>query len=396
MRHWLLTGLFFLLVFPLRGQDYVHRDYYGQGDSFPSALDALIRQVGQAVPFGNASLAETYRTGISRAVAEQKLNGKSILSLGGKALDALFRARQTRAAGILKEGRRAKDDALRKTYYTWAWYYLASLPSGYQLPEKQALKQWLSDHGNLEPARLPVAMTHIEREVAAIRSVLEENLPLPRETRSRIAVEPPVPVEETLPERVEREAIPVITSLQGYVEYRTGEVPAFPAARRPEAVREDVAPLRTRVLLTGSLAPEWVPGLLLNVQGKWGGVLSAGSNFQFRKGQYEALSSGLRTDGDGFIWPDGDTSISHFSVSAGVSCAVFGFMSPYVTAGYGQRTIYWKDTDGQWARIRDLSAEGLFLSAGLLFGWKRFSAGISLSSVAFRTMGFSVGAGIQF
>ena len=84
-------------------------------------------------------------------------------------------------------------------------------------------------------------------------------------------------------------------------------VPAFPAARRPEAVREDVAPLRTRVLLTGSLAPEWVPGLLLNVQGKWGGVLSAGSNFQFRKGQYEALSSGLRTDGDGFIWPDGDT-----------------------------------------------------------------------------------------
>ena len=396
MRRWLLTGLLVLLAFPLRGQEYVHRDYYGQGDSYPSALDALVRQVGQAVPFENASLAETYRTGISRAAVEQKLEGRSILSLGGKDLDALFRARQTRAAGILEEGRRAQDEAVRKTYYTWAWYYLASLPSGYQLPEKQAVKQWLSDHESLAPARLPVAMTHLEREVAAIRSVLAESPALPRETRSRTTVEPPAPVEESLPEREEREAVPAAPGLQGYVEYRTGEAPAFPASRQTEAVRTEVPPLRTRVLLTGSLAPEWVPGLLLNVQGKWGGVLAAGTNFQSRKGQYEALSSGFRTDGDGFIWPDGDTCISHFNVSAGVSCAVFEFMSPYVTAGYGHRTVYWKDTDGQWARIQDLSAEGLSLSAGALFGWKHFCAGISLSSVAFRTMGFSVGAGLQF
>ena len=396
MRRWLLTGLLVLLAFPLRGQEYVHRDYYGQGDSYPSALDALVRQVGQAVPFENASLAETYRTGISRAAVEQKLEGRSILSLGGKDLDALFRARQARAAGILDEGRRAQDEAVRKTYYTWAWYYLASLPSGYQLPEKQAVKQWLSDHESLAPARLPVAMTHIEREVAAIRSVLAESPALPRETRSRTTAEPPAPVEEPLPERKELEAVPEAPGFQGYVENRTGEVPAFPAARRTEAVRTEVPPLRTRVLLTRSLAPEWVPGLLLNVQGKWGGVLAAGTNFQSRKGQYEALSSGFRTDGDGFIWPDGDTCLSHFSMSAGVSCAVFEFMSPYVTAGYGHRTVYWKDTDGQWARIRDLSAEGLSLSAGVFFGWKHFCAGVSLSSVAFRTMGLSVGAGLQF
>lgn len=396
MQRWLLTGLLVLLVFPLRGQEYVHRDYYGQGDSFPSALDALVRQVGQAVPFEKASLAETYRAGISRWAVEQKLEGRSILSLGGKDLDALFQARQTRAAGILDEGRRAQDDAVRKTYYTWAWYYLASLPSGYQLPQKQAVKQWLSDHESLEPARLPVAMTHIEREVAAIRSVLTDNPALPLETRSRMTVEPPAPVKESFPERVEREVIPAAPALQGYVESRIGAAPVFPAHRRPEAVRNEVSPLRTRILLTGSLAPEWVPGLLLNVQGKWGGVFSAGSNFQSRKGQYEALSSGLRPDGDGFIWPDGDTCISHFSVSAGVSCAVFEFMSPYVTAGYGHRTVYWKDTDGQWARIQDLSAEGLVFSAGVLFGWKRLCAGMSLSSVAFRTMGFSVGAGLQF
>lgn len=70
MKKSLLSLLLLILVLPLWGQDYIRRDFYGQGNSYQQALDALIHQVGQVVPFETPALAETYRTDISRSTAD--------------------------------------------------------------------------------------------------------------------------------------------------------------------------------------------------------------------------------------------------------------------------------------------------------------------------------------
>ena len=113
---WILMGL----SFPLMGQDYVHRDYYGQGASEAEALEALMGQIGGAVSFGNPELLQTYKADIRRASVAQMQTGKVLFSLSGATLDAIFQSRQNRASAVLEEGRKAAEDSVRRTYYSWA------------------------------------------------------------------------------------------------------------------------------------------------------------------------------------------------------------------------------------------------------------------------------------
>lgn len=399
MKKRLLSLLLLILALPLWGQDYIRRDFYGQGNSYEQALNSLIHQVGQLVPFETPALAETYKANISRSAVEQTRNGKITLSLSGTELDAIFQARQNRAADILEQGQKKQDDAVRKTYYTWAWYYLCSLPPEHQLPGRSALKSWLLAHADITPARLQIPMTHIESEVAAIRRIAGD-LYTPGAAQKEPSVkEGPVKtviVEEQKP-RTGQSAI-----ASGYSPFLPVEGPSLPigpVALPPKRQEHDLPtapnPLRLNILATISLAPELTPGFLVTAGKKWGGVISAQSNFKSTRANYSAISSGKRADGEGYIWPGGNHKTSLLSVCAGGYYNFINWLGAYATAGYGYRAISWEDTEGQWAQIEDLSARGVTLSAGILFQWKFISATAGISTISFQTLGVTLGVGLS-
>ena len=394
---WILMGL----SFPLMGQDYVHRDYYGQGASEAEALEALMGQIGGAVSFGNPELLQTYKADIRRASVAQMQTGKVLFSLSGATLDAIFQSRQNRASAVLEEGRKAAEDSVRKTYYTWAWYYMSSLPQGHQLQGKERLKQWLLEHKELEPAPLQVPMTHIEREVSVIRSLVGDVFaPAPQKEENIVrAIVLPSPSEST-PE-CRREGLKTVDS--GALELRevTGPlVPSGPLALPPQTVVRDVHkesfPFRVQLQLTLSRSPEWVPGILLQMGKRWGGVAFFQTTFHRTHATAQARSNGRLVGAEGYIWPDGESRVSHFSLCAGPSYAFRNWLGAYVLAGYGERAVFWEDTESRWVRIQDISSRGLSVGGGILFTWKHISASIGLFSVNFTTLGVSIGLGAQF
>ena len=58
------------LSFPLYGQDYLMKTFYGQGNNREAALESLLASLGTAVSFQHPRLLETYRDAISRAAVE--------------------------------------------------------------------------------------------------------------------------------------------------------------------------------------------------------------------------------------------------------------------------------------------------------------------------------------
>lgn len=401
MQRSLLIWILVCLTFPLMGQEYVHRDYYGQGTTDAEALEALMGQIGRAVSFENPALLQTYKADIGRAAVAQIQNGKVLFSLSGAALDAVFQARQIRSAAVLDEGRKATDDAVRKIYYIWAWYYLSSLPQGHQLPGKEQLKQWLLVHKELEPARLQVPMTHIEREVSAIRSLVGDIFaPVQEKVENTVRIiAPPSPAESVAEHRHEGlETVP--SGVPEPMPVAGPRLPVGPVALPPQAVRlapkEEVFPFRVQLQLTLSRSPEWVPGILLQMGKRWGGVAFFQTSLRRTHATVQARSDGRLIGAEGYIWPDGESRVSHVSLCAGPSYAFKDWLGAYLLAGYGDRTVFWKDSEGQWVRIQDISSRGLSVGGGLLFAWKHFSASIGLLSVNFATLGVFIGLGAQF
>ena len=393
MRRLSLIFMLCLLASPLAGQDYIHRDYYGQGNTAQEALHFLLAQIGREVFPGEPSLADTYRPDIARAAVEQVQNGKMVLTLTGTALDVIFQARQTRTSDILAEGRKTGSDTSRKTYYIWAWYYLCSLPEGHEIPGKEEVRNWLLAHVEVPSARLPVPMTHIEREVGAIRSIVGDVYSVPSEKIVPSGNPARVQEEKVLPQRQEVAVIGAATLPKAELDVVRDESLDAPAPKPFSPKKETV---KVVALVTSSFAPEFVPGMFVSVGKKWGVVAGIQSNFLGVKEDYLATSDGSRLGSDGFIWPGGSSKTTHLSVTGGVSYFFSDYAGVYASAGYGYRNIYWDDADGQWARIEDLSARGVVLSGGVLLGWRHFSLSLGLSTVSFHTLGATLGLGVQF
>lgn len=381
----------------LRGQEYLYRDFYGQGETREQALDALMDQIGGAVNLEYPAVLSTYRADILRLCIEQNRGAQISLSITGPALDRVFQTRQDRTSGILEEGRKSSDPAIRKVYYTWAWYYLSSLPAAHTLPGKEDVRQWLLNHSDITPAAPPVPMTHIEREVASIRAIVGDYYPAPKPVSA-----PPIStatpknkelVRDTLTVQpvfglMKRPALPVNMG---------GEVVQIPdgsfAAGSPSPLMP--SPGHYYLMLSAGSMPELSFGAVAGYHKKWGALVSFHSNFSQSQSSYYAQSDGS-IEGGGYIWPDGSSGVDILCVTAGGSYAFIPWLHGFAAAGYGHRLIDWKDTDGQWARIRDLSSRGLAISAGVLFEWNHLAANVAVSTIAFQSLGISVSIGYSF
>lgn len=387
--------LLLCLSLPLWGQDYIRRTYYGQGPTREIALQELMGAVEQAVRFQPSRLLESYRADISSAVVEQQQNGKLVLQLSGTTLDAIFQARQNRAADILGEGRKATDPSVRINYYRWAWYYMSSLPAGHQLPGKEEVQNWLLAHPDVKPASLPVPMTHIEREVAVLRGILGEIGPAaPAAPEKKVTESIKKEVTAPVPERIPIAAVPAAAPL--LMPRFTPAPKAFSPRFMPRVspILQKKEPWKTSILLTAGLCPEFLLGATVSVRKKWGVLAGFQSNFRPASASYSADSQGNAENG--YIWPNGNSSVQHLRIFAGASRRVLPWMDVFATAGYGHRKIYWQDTEENWALMKDLSSTGPTLSVGLLLGFGHFSALLEANTVSFQTLGISLGLGVSF
>lgn len=113
--------------------------------------------------------------------------------------------------------------------------------------------------------------------------------------------------------------------------------------------------------------PEGFPGLMVFAQRKdIGGYLKGTFSFAPHT-SYDALSDG--TAGASLIWTTGRERYAQYSLSGGLVYSVNTSVRLYGGAGYGTQDVRWEDASGKWARITDLSFQGLTVDAGVLLSF---------------------------
>lgn len=148
-----------------------------------------------------------------------------------------------------------------------------------------------------------------------------------------------------------------------------------------------ISPPRALAGVTVGVYPDLSYGLLAGITlGEWGIFLKGRSNFHWQKTTYECLSDGTIPAGStpgsptpvdnpsdtgstpegGYFWSGDAKAVNRHHITLNASYALWKPVSIYLGAGYGLRTLCWKDSEGQWARVSDRSFRNFALDAGLL------------------------------
>lgn len=155
-------------------------------------------------------------------------------------------------------------------------------------------------------------------------------------------------------------------------------------------------PPRALAGVTIGVYPDLSYGLFAGITvGKWGLFVKGRSNFHWQKTGYDCLSDGTIPSDDtpgnptagsnssgtpgsnsgsisgsepegGYFWSGNAKTVNRHQITLDVSYALWKPISVYIGAGYGLRTLCWKDSEGEWARVRDRSYRNVALDAGLL------------------------------
>ena len=143
-------------------------------------------------------------------------------------------------------------------------------------------------------------------------------------------------------------------------------------------------------------------GIFLSLsRGRFGGYLSARTNFVSQLYAYECLSDGTTPGPDTFKGKGGQR-IGEYSLSAGAVINALPWLSVFSGAGFGSSTLCWNDSLDAWARVKDYSASGLQVEGGVVFHLRNLSLLGGVSWLTARpTSGpfmpvFTIGAGIRF
>lgn len=177
-------------------------------------------------------------------------------------------------------------------------------------------------------------------------------------------------------------------------------MPPVPETDRPspEPVRKafevPVSPIRVSAILFAGI-PDLNPGLLLAVsKGRWGGFLKGSSTVTAVRPSYSCYADG--TTDTGYIWTSGKEAVKRFSIAAGGTFSPLSFLSVYAGAGYGARRLFWEDAAGEWAAVRDRSASGITVDAGVLLSWHHLSVMAGASAVGLKSLSAELGIGYRF
>jgi hypothetical protein len=110
--------------------------------------------------------------------------------------------------------------------------------------------------------------------------------------------------------------------------------------------------------------------------------------------QYECMSDGT-ADG-GYIWPSGVVQKYRMSVTGGLMIRAAKWLYFYIGAGYGNRAVSWRDVDGNWASVTDLSFKGVAVDAGAVLRFGKFAITVGANNTQFKYTELEAGIGLMF
>ncbi len=155
--------------------------------------------------------------------------------------------------------------------------------------------------------------------------------------------------------------------------------------------------LQREVLATAQAGvyPQLSYGFMFGMVKKYGWYVKARSDFNFQSSSYNCTSTG-EIEGGGHIWTDGVSYKSRLVVTAGGMLRASRWCYPYVGVGYGSRSLYWKDFQGEWAKVTDKSCAGVALDAGVALKFGKIALTIGVNNSAFKYTEAEVGIGMMF
>ena len=171
----------------------------------------------------------------------------------------------------------------------------------------------------------------------------------------------------------------------------SGWAPRAPYSILPESAK----PLMLSLMLSASFFPEMSAGAMFQLRyGVAGGFVKGVSNFQHAQVSYACQSDGRIPEG--YFWGTGNGLVSRFHLVAGPVWWPASSVGVYAGAGYGRRWQCWEDSTGAWAKVEDLSCQGVVFEGGILFkaGRVQFSAGVS--TISFGSASLELGVGWCF
>jgi hypothetical protein len=83
-------------------------------------------------------------------------------------------------------------------------------------------------------------------------------------------------------------------------------------------------------------------------------------------------------------------------ITAGGMLRASRWCYPYVGVGYGSRGLYWKDFQGDWAKVTDKSCAGVAIDAGLALKFGKIALTLGVNNTAFKYTEAEVGIGVMF
>lgn len=138
-------------------------------------------------------------------------------------------------------------------------------------------------------------------------------------------------------------------------------------------------------------------GAMLYLTGKHiGGYVMGTSSFSSVTEGYACTSDG-EIIGGGSFWGNGDSKSSVLAIAVGPMFSFNHGFRAFAGIGYGNRATYWEDISGQFAKVEDISGNGLLFQIG---GMKTLGHLVFTTSAqylpAIGTVTTSVGIGIEF
>ena len=391
--------------------DYLWAEIISDGDNDDAdrmALESLSDKIaalsGFTVPAYQAmALMRTYLHDLSDHSGSIR-SGLSVLRyIQRKDMEHVFDRRRQLVEQLLASAKAiytSGDKAAAFPYYYWAQTYLLSLPRSLQGPlssTSSTLESLRSEGYSYHPGKS--RMPHLVRETALLRSILEEKekiiqraepepepLPATDTVKKRYALFPPA--DYPLPRELVSLPVEVLS------------IPDLPIPEIHEAQR-----MRTIVAASACVPIEKGYGLSVGLlKGLHGGYAAFHGNFRNTRSAYQCLSDGTLPDG-GYIWtsPRAGKTREHWMVTAGYlgTWSLKSRFSVYAGAGYGIDRTCWMDTDGLWARVSDLSCQGVALETGSFYSIPfehryAFVTQVGIGTIAFRSFVLTAGIGIEF
>ena len=189
------------------------------------------------------------------------------------------------------------------------------------------------------------------------------------------------------------------TSGTKYIKYDVtadkGKLAGKPVVFKVDVTTKDVLDRKILASAQASVFPQMSYGLMAGMVKKYGWYVKARTDFNFISSKYNCLSSG-DIEGGGYIWTDGTSKKSRLVATAGGMMRLSRWCYPYVGLGYGYRNMYWKDFEGEWAKVTDMSCSGISIDAGFVMSFGKIAVTLGVNNTAFKYTEAEVGIGVMF